>query len=809
MRSSVIDTRRVADHSVQGGRYSPPNSPQHQYNRNMRSSVPPKNQPKRELRLAPVEGWLPLLLLGIAVYSVVYAIVQANWVSHSSILLWSPIVGLLIGLLVAKLPRLPQAALHLGACLVGHWFSIWLTSVVAFHINWLLLLGSIKTIILGGLSPTALPNTDTIFFFYLTFLSFFLAYFGCWLVYRAHLPWLVAFVYCSIMLVNLNSYTRQDLSYLLIILLGALILLIARVQLASQVIQWTQEGLHTNQQWLGSLARRCMQIASVLTLIAILGTFLLPIANQSTSGQVFWNNLDNAWNNITNGRLSWQNPSALFQPYQPSTNFFSDSMTISGNVHLPTGEVLSYASSNGPHYLEGFTYDQFDGHTWTTLINTIDSESFRANETLKPDILRDDYQQVTTTVTLVQPPENTQHYLFAPAQPIRFDVATNVYNNGTASAWMQQSNLVTGEHYQVASLLPPSDAQTLSGIPLPTANQAFWLADNNATMLQTYYLQLPHDLSPKVLQTAQNWTQGADNTFQALKMLEAHLNDMNTFTYSLDNPPIPNNVDVVDWLLHTRKGYCTYYASAMVVMARQLGIPARMVNGFSYGHYDAQHKIWVVDGNDAHSWVQAYLPNFGWISFDPTPGYSLTAINQPQPTSTPVKPIPTPTRPVPTATPKPVTPPKATPMPTTGTHSTTQKHTSGASLNMSALTGLSLLVLFCSLCLFIAALVTRWWRNLYANSSRISGLFWRLCQIASWGGIAPQRTQTPYEYSRQLAQHFPQSAPTIWNLTELFVRDRWGNKQHLPHPQEEAHAEQMWHSLRGLFFQMLIRRKRK
>ena len=64
-----------------------------------------------------------------------------------------------------------------------------------------------------------------VFLFYLTFLSFFLAYFGVWLIYRARLPWLVALIYCAIMLVNLN-YIKQDLSYLVIIMLAALSLLI-------------------------------------------------------------------------------------------------------------------------------------------------------------------------------------------------------------------------------------------------------------------------------------------------------------------------------------------------------------------------------------------------------------------------------------------------------------------------------------------------------------------------------------------------------------------------------------------------------
>ena len=61
----------------------------------------------------------------------------------------------------------------------------------------------------------------------------------------------------------------------------------------------------------------------------------------------------------------------------------------------------------------------------------------------------------------------------------------------------------------------------------------------------------------------------------------------------------------------------------MVVMARMLGIPARIVNGFTQG--SLQGNTWVVNGTDAHSWVQVYFPGYGWINFDPTPGYSVPA----------------------------------------------------------------------------------------------------------------------------------------------------------------------------------------
>ena len=168
-----------------------------------------------------------------------------------------------------------------------------------------------------------------------------------------------------------------------------------------------------------------------------------------------------------------------------------------------------------------------------------------------------------------------------------------------ASAWAQQNALTKGEHYQVVSLISNASPRDLSALPLPQSNSDMLRADPNYNALQAYYVQLPTDLSPQVWQTTQQWTRGATNTYDALKMLEAHLSDPAEFTYALDNPPVPSNVDAVSWLLQTRRGYCTYYATAMTIMARQLDIPTRVVNGFSRGHSDARRKVWVVDGSDA------------------------------------------------------------------------------------------------------------------------------------------------------------------------------------------------------------------
>ncbi len=761
---------------------------------------------------APAEGWFVLVLLAIAVYSVTFSVVAANWVDHSMVLLWSPIVGLLTGLAVAKTPRMPQSLLHLGACLLGHWLSIWLTSFLAFHVSWLLLLGSLRTVILGGMSATTMPNgEEMIFFFYLSFLCFFLGYFGSWLIYRAHLPWLVAFVYCSIMLVNLN-YVKQDLLLLFIVLLCALLLLIARTHLTAQIAQWRREGLYTDTTWMRGITTRCMQVASVLTLVVILLGPLLPIVDQAQGGKAFWDHLNNTWANILNGHISLQNPGAITQAYQTPTNFFGDQLTIAGSVHLPTGEVLNYTrSTGGPAYLEGFTYNIFDGHTWSSSVNTGNSHSFGPNTPLPIDVARNDGTQASTTVTIVQPPESNKHYIFGPAQPTSFDVATTIYTDGngpgeTTNTWAQDSPLTNGERYQVISLEPPAvvqDSAYYKDVPLPADNTDFWTQYSNYDILKLLYTQYPKDLSVNEQKTLAQWTSGATDTYAALKMLEGHLSDPNQFTYSLDNTPVPGNVDAVDWLLQTRKGYCTYYASAMSVMARQLGIPTRVVSGFSHGHFDAKRKVWVVQGDDAHSWVQAYLPTYGWVSFDPTPGFSPAVVKGARPTPPPTV-TPAPTKPAPTVTPGKTVPPthpkKLVPPSTQGTSHPTLP------INMSLVLWLSSLFLILTLLFFVVALARYWWRNLYANSTFITGMYWRFCYLARFLGRGPRVWQTPYEYSNVLTRQVPQGEHVFRRLTDLFVRDRWAAPHQAPHANELQDAEQLWPSLWRIMGKLFLHR---
>jgi Transglutaminase-like enzymes, putative cysteine proteases len=759
----------------------------------------------------PREGWLALCLLALALYCVVYAIVAAHWVDDGNALYYGPVLGLLGGLVVAKAPRISQVLLHLFACVVGYLFSLWVACTLVFHSPLLLLFSYLIAAFTGHLSAQPLEAGQMVFFFYLAFLCFFLGYFGSWLIYRAQLPWLVAFVYCAIMLVDLNyvSVSKSYLNYYVAIMLSALLLLIARVHLAAQVARWVENGLYVDRTWLHKITTRCMRAACLITVCALPLSLLLPIMAQPSSGKVFWSHLDQTWTSLLNGRLSLNDlrTLAMDNGTNATSDYFGDSLQVSSSINLLNGDVLSYQSSDDKgHYLESIGYDHFDGHTWS-LSPSRSTTLYQRDERLSQNVqdTSSDPASIFTSVHLLSTINGSSHFLFIPSVPAQFDVPANVVylqadTTQDALAWSTPLALQRNSTYSVISLLPMSDTSALATVPLPADDAKFWSTDASALLAKQSYLQVPTDLSPNVRQILLQWTQGANNTYQALRQIEAHLSDPANFTYSTTNPAIPDNVDVVDWLLQTRSGYCTYYATAMVIMARLLHIPTRLMSGFSAGTYNATDKLWVVQGSDAHSWVQAYFPGYGWINFDPTPGYSgqagSAALPAPTPNAAPAQPTVAPTT---AATPRKRATQPAQPAARTGLATSTAIFSATYLLG-----GTGILV-----CVLALLGVVLWFsRRRPRRAVSPSDLYLRIGRLAAWVGLGPRRWQTPYEYSEMLSHRMAQHDPVLWRLTELFVRERWGSSTSAATAKDSELLAHGWSRLRLTMIRRILLRRR-
>jgi hypothetical protein len=130
------------------------------------------------------------------------------------------------------------------------------------------------------------------------------------------------------------------------------------------------------------------------------------------------------------------------------------------------------------------------------------------------------------------------------------------------------------------------------------------------------YLQLP-TLAPAIPALARQVADGRGDHAEIAARVETFLRGQ--FRYSLDIERVSQLDPLQEFLFVRRSGHCEYFAAAMAVMLRTLGVPARVVNGFQRGEWNPYGQYFIVRYSDAHSWVEAYLPGAGWVTFDPTP----------------------------------------------------------------------------------------------------------------------------------------------------------------------------------------------
>jgi len=185
---------------------------------------------------------------------------------------------------------------------------------------------------------------------------------------------------------------------------------------------------------------------------------------------------------------------------------------------------------------------------------------------------------------------------------------------------LQLNNLNAGDSYTVVSQVPKWEEKALKAEQAP----------NRALPALSPYLQLPTTLPPRVRQLAADVTKGAQTYYDKVIALESYLRS--TYVYDTENVGVPKeNQDYVDqFLFETKRGYCDNFSSAMVVMARALDIPARWVKGFTQGDTDFSYEAtkenefrYIVRNRNAHSWVEVYFPEAGWVAFEPTATFQM------------------------------------------------------------------------------------------------------------------------------------------------------------------------------------------
>ncbi|HIW34959.1 MAG TPA: transglutaminase-like domain-containing protein [Candidatus Paenibacillus intestinavium] len=225
-----------------------------------------------------------------------------------------------------------------------------------------------------------------------------------------------------------------------------------------------------------------------------------------------------------------------------------------------------------------------------------------------------------TEITTLVPGEVLEGALWQP-----YDWRIEQYGDGTAA-----STIAT---YEVESEVIVIDHKALT-----EATAA--IADERAMQA---YTSIPELFPERVMQLAKDVTATANNDYEKVLLLEQYLKSSYNYTNTPDETKLTGaSSDFVDqFLFELQEGYCDYFSTAMVMMARTLDIPARWVKGFSAGVSDqatpnfqqlanSQYMknsdtsgTYTVRNADAHSWVEVYFEGYGWIAFEPTPGFAF------------------------------------------------------------------------------------------------------------------------------------------------------------------------------------------
>ena len=161
------------------------------------------------------------------------------------------------------------------------------------------------------------------------------------------------------------------------------------------------------------------------------------------------------------------------------------------------------------------------------------------------------------------------------------------------------------EQYDAVSTLADNPAADLRGAPAVYPDE-----------ITAHNLQLP-PLDPRIPALARTITAHAANPYDKAQAIAAYLRTR--YAYTLDLSVLPPADPLANFLFVRRAGHCELFATAMTVMLRSLGIPARYISGFAPGEYNDVSGDFIIRASDAHSWVEAYFPGYGWIQFDPTP----------------------------------------------------------------------------------------------------------------------------------------------------------------------------------------------
>src|SRR5215210_6214471 len=317
-------------------------------------------------------------------------------------------------------------------------------------------------------------------------------------------------------------------------------------------------------------------------------------------------------------------------PYYPPGGdpFAGPPMSISPNSYhgfLPymdlrsrgrlSDEVVMKVRSEEPVPYRGVVFDDYNGKGWE--ISTGDD-----GEKLTSDSMRFD----TFTATNTEPEEGPSREV-AQVFRVEEDSANIIFGAyRPETIFFPTSNIKIDRYGSLRApyQIPEGSAYSvISSVPNASPDQLRSAGTAYPEEVVDRYTQLPPTGLDRTRELAGRLTAGTTNPYDAVYKMNEYLKT--SYPYDLSIPPQAQDMDAVEYFLFEQKrGYCEQFSTSLAVMARSLGIPARVATGYAPGEYNPFTGYYDVRASDAHAWVEVYFPGYGWSTFDPTPSFDST-----------------------------------------------------------------------------------------------------------------------------------------------------------------------------------------
>jgi transglutaminase-like putative cysteine protease len=728
----------------------------------------------RRVASGPAEGWLSLGLVLLMCVTMAWAIDDVAPVmgrdSYTDFLMWAAVGGVLMGFIG------PKSGL-------GRWRTYLLGAVVAaLVVPWLVgahlpasdgspyghfhatAESAVRAYIELVIEGSPFTNEYGHHLWVIGLLVWATSMFAAYATFGHRRPLNAVVLIGAALVINMSLTVNDQLGYLVMYSVASMALLI-RFHALDEQAEWLRRRIGDPAAISGIYLRG----GSVFIILAVAGSLLLTKTAASDP-------LAGAWDGVSDNMVEVSRSLAKYLPGGPNSrnlgSEFGDDTQIRGfwvsDDRLYATIQLS-PDEDDRFYWRASTFDTFNLNGWTTSQTTDFTKP--ADDALLDGTLEDVADTVATRPVrfTVTPAEYKGAYVLSPHRPDTVSQTSTLRLLGPGGLFVALKRDSSPNPYSVTALVPVRGEGGLESNRLIEAG-----TDYPQEILDTY-LQVPDGaMGPSAEATLAAMIAAAPNganstPYELAKTMETLFHRKDLFEYDTnvqDLPCVEEGLSSVECFARYTRGYCQYYASTMAIFLRELGVPARIAEGFLPGTRDERSGQETLLGRNRHQWVEVYFPGYGWVPFDPTGG-DLAEL-PPLPTGAPLaSSSPRPSAsfgsggiPGATRDPRDDGPEVVPGGPRAGT---------GGGPSAGLLGAVAVL-----LAAAVGSLMFMTWRRGPRGETSPDRAYGSVTRLAARLGFGPRPNQTVYEYAGALAEVLPEARPQLETVAQAKVESTYG-----------------------------------